>query len=80
MFALLLYLRLLLKIHKSNEYLARTKLLEESVQSGISVEQVVDMLFKGMKEDRFYIVTKGADVFINARNSDILAGRQPNVG
>jgi NADP-dependent 3-hydroxy acid dehydrogenase YdfG len=67
--------------YKSEEYFARAKTSEANVTVGISVEEAVNILFKGMEEDKFYIITHpGYREKIDARNSNIIAGRRPIAG
>ena len=67
--------------YESDEFKARRKILIDSVKAGVTVDEVVDILFKGIEEDKFYIITSEAyGPKINARNDLIVAGRRPIAG
>jgi NAD(P)-dependent dehydrogenase (short-subunit alcohol dehydrogenase family) len=63
----------------SPEYQRLEQTRRKMVQAGISAQEAADILFEGIKEDQFYILTP-PDVkdLIRCRTEDILEGRRPS--
>jgi NADP-dependent 3-hydroxy acid dehydrogenase YdfG len=64
--------------YESEEFKNRRKLLINSVQAGVTVDEVIDILFKGIEEDKFCILTSEAYIpKASGRTTDLVTGKRP---